>query len=166
MPNPKYSQFGVNKRAVTPDSNVKLPGIVDILEEEDRMDVQKSTHSAKTNLKDLVHASRNSRLMQTQMPRELYETIKVRPPFKKEFYIKSHQIDEPLVRYENSKNYSPQQSIINAMRAKKYGPQQHLVETIMIEKDTSDSFRDRLVDFLITTQNNQISKQNGTILNN
>jgi hypothetical protein len=157
----KVTQSKISKRDKTPDAIVKLPGIVDLLEEEDRIDQKKIITNSKSNLRgkvytdeELVYASREARKNGTSMPKDLYDAIKVRPPPPKKYVPHTHFVEEAWIRFENSKNYSPQVSIMNALRAKKLklkGSAQApvFVDEIRVEEDSKSSFRDRLVDYLM-----------------
>ena len=92
-------------------------------------------------------------------PAALYEKIKVRPPPARKFSHHSHIIDEQWMRLENSKNYSPYESIKIAHQKSKLAGLTALVagsshsensERVEAgeEKPIKD-FREKLVDFLM-----------------
>ena len=97
-------------------------------------------------------------------PAALYEKIKVRPPPTRKFTQHSHIIDEQWLRLENSKNYSPEESIRKAHQKAKlallkpssnrtglgHSPDSGMIDSLAGgEESPSKDFREKLVDFLM-----------------
>lgn len=107
----------------------------------------------------MINASQKARKDETDMPPELYQKIKVKPPPSKKFPTHSHQIDEKWLRLENAKNYSPILSIIEA-RNKSKNPKLSKDEA---QKESQNNqpissklaFKERLVEFLVDQLNHK-----------
>ncbi|KAK5669543.1 hypothetical protein QVD99_003934 [Batrachochytrium dendrobatidis] len=115
-------------------------------------------------LRELVKASQDARVNETEIPPELLSKIKVRPPVPKRYTYHSHTIDEPWMRLENARNYSPGASIAAEVGATaggtKLAKKHHSHEALNNHdkspvKLTCTAFRDRLIEFLIEQQNSK-----------
>lgn len=96
------------------------------------------------------------------MPSDLKSRIKVRPPVGKHFTSHNHRVDEPWLRLENQKNYSPLSAI-----KKSESKEKERDAKIFVNNDSNHSqekeeaeeppklFRDRLVEFLVEQQNSK-----------
>ncbi|KAH9266776.1 hypothetical protein BASA84_000973, partial [Batrachochytrium salamandrivorans] len=120
-------------------------------------------HKRSLTLQELVQASHNARVNKTEMPAELLNKIRVRPPPPKRYVHHSHTIDEQCIRLENARNYSPGASIAAeadaAARGMRIGrtldPEHCSDDKGQAENRVVPGFRDRLVEFLIEQQNSR-----------
>jgi hypothetical protein len=88
------------------------------------------------------------------MPVALYQKIKVKPPAPKLYSNHTHVIDEPCMRLENAKNYSPIVSIIEARQNKGKKYVSHSQELPDLHESAPKAvFRERQVEFLVEQRN-------------
>lgn len=100
---------------------------------------------------ELIEASRRSRKDRNIMPKELYEKIKVRPPSPKRYTRHVHLIDEPWMRLENQKNYSPIESKMREASYHRAGTLNPIdtPKKVAYPQPLQEEFREHLVDFLM-----------------
>ncbi|KAJ2998719.1 Dynein heavy chain 7, axonemal [Globomyces sp. JEL0801] len=151
-----------------------LPGIADILQEEEKLQQKRMSMNGGISLRELVKLSKAAREAKTVMPKELYSLIKAKPPLPKKYTYHSHIIDEQWMRLDNAKNYSPKESIrlekFNQKQLDKNLPVQnrhshrHRIipeanHSNQSENQPKTNFREKLVDFLIEQQNSTIASE-------